>query len=51
VQSFSDFADRQESAGSRLFDFQPPFVISLNEADESVQYRQRYLRRLAFKFD
>ena len=30
----------------------PPLSgISLNEADDSVQYRQRYLRRLAFKFD
>src|SRR6266446_2466270 len=50
VQSLSDFADRQECAGSRLFDFQPLFVVSLNEADDSVQYRQRYLRWLALGF-
>src|SRR6266404_8136005 len=48
VQSLSDFADRQECAGSRLFDFQPLFVVSLNEADDSVQYRQRHLRWRAF---
>src|SRR5450759_191015 len=39
MQRFSDFADCQECAGSRLFDFQRLFPVSSNQPDESVQYR------------
>jgi hypothetical protein len=48
MQGFSDFADGQESAGSRLFDFQRLFAVCLKQPDQSVQYRQRNWRRLAF---
>ena len=48
MQCFSDLADRQKRAGSGLFNFQPRFVVSLNEADEVVQFQQRFLRRLSF---
>jgi hypothetical protein len=48
MQGFSDFADGQKRAGSRRFDFQRLFAVSLNQPDESVQYWQRNLRRLAF---
>jgi len=48
MQRFADFADGQKRAGSRLFDFQRLFAVSLNQPDQSVQYRQRSLRRLAF---
>jgi hypothetical protein len=48
VQCFSDFANGQEGAGSRLLDFQGLFAVRLNQTDESVQDRQGYLCRLAF---
>jgi hypothetical protein len=48
VQGFSDFAKRQESAGSGFFNFQPLFVVTSDEPDEPVQYRQRFWRRLSF---
>jgi len=48
VQGFSDFAKRQKSAGSGFFNFQPLFVVTSDEHDEPVQYRQRFWRRFSF---
>jgi hypothetical protein len=48
MQRLSDFADGQERAGSRLFDFQRLFLVSLNQPDELIQHRQCYLHWLAF---
>ena len=47
MQRFADFADRQERAGSCLFDFQRLFAVALNQPYQSVQDRQRNLGRLA----
>jgi hypothetical protein len=48
VQGFSDFAKRKKGAGSGFFNFQSLFVVTFNEPDEPVQYRQRFWRRLSF---
>ena len=48
MQRFPDFADREERAGSCLFDLQRLLPFALNESDESVQHRQRRLCGLAF---
>src|SRR6185437_4695007 len=47
MQRLSDLANRHEGRRARFFDFERLFAIALNKADETVQHRQRGLRRLA----
>ncbi len=48
MERLCDFADCYERVGSGLFDFKRLFREISNEPDESVQYWQRDMRRLAF---
>ena len=48
MQRLANFADRKERAGSRFFDFQLLILVGFDKADQTIQDRQRLLRRLTF---